>query len=210
MGGLHQPFQAQVAQVIQAQKVADLVDLLLGGDEFPFAGKIDAVIAGEAVGRAAHHHAHFLGAGLPQGIDPGAGGGAPDDGVFDHHHPLALEDFPHRVEFDPDGEIPHALGRLDEGAADVVIADDPHFKGDAGGRGIAQGGVGAGVGEGHHQVGLQGVFPGHGGAQAFAHQVNGLPVDQAVRPGEIDVFEDADGGAAPAGRACGNGARSCP
>ena len=116
------------------------------------------------MGRAAHQHAHFLGAGLPEGLDPGAGGGAPDDGVLDHHHPFALEDLPHGVELNPDGEIPHALGGLDEGAADVVIADHPHFKGDAGGRGVAQGGVDAGVGKGHDQVGGQGVFPGQGGA----------------------------------------------
>ena len=92
------------------------------------------------------------------------------------------------------------LGGLDEGAAHVMVADHPHLKGDAAGRGVAQGGVGAGVGKGHHQVGLQGVLPGQGGAQALAHQIDALPEDLAVRPGEIDEFEDAEMWAAPAAK----------
>jgi hypothetical protein len=47
-----------------------------------------------------------------------------------------------------------SLGGLEEAASDVVIADEGHFVRDAGLEGIAEGGVVAAVGDGHHDVGF--------------------------------------------------------
>ena len=137
----------------------------------------------------------FLDPQLPQGLDPGADRGAPDDGVLDDDDLLALEQFPHRVELDPDPEIPHGLGGLDEGPAHVMVPDHPHLEGNPRFLGIPDGRVVARVGEGHHKVGVHGRFLGQAAAVGLSDHVDVSAEDVAVGAGEIDELEDAKGAA---------------
>ena len=66
---------------------------------------------------------HFAGAGASDHADNLAAGGAANEGIVDQHDALALQQVPHRIQLQLDAEIADRLRRLDEGAADVVIAD---------------------------------------------------------------------------------------
>ena len=128
-GGLDHSLHTQVSQAVQLQKFLNFRYRMLAGDQFFPGGKIDPVIAGIAMGRAADPHMDLLGPGLPEGPDPRPAGGPADDGILHDHHPLPFEHDLDRVQLHPHPEIPHALGRLDEGPAHVMIADHPHLKG---------------------------------------------------------------------------------
>ena len=126
------------------------------------------------------HHAHDL-----------AAGGAADDGIVDQDDALAFEQRAHGIELELHAEIADGLLRLDERAADVVIADQAHAERQAGFEGVADGRGHAGVGHRHDDVGIGGLFAGQQAAQHFAALVDGAAEDQAIGPREIDVLEDA-------------------
>ena len=69
--------------------------------------------------RGAHH------------LDDLDGGGAAHDGIVDQHHALAVDLGAVGVVLQLDAEVADLVGRLDEGAADVVVADDAELEGDA-------------------------------------------------------------------------------
>jgi hypothetical protein len=56
--------------------------------------------------------------------DDFAAGGPADDGVVDEDDALAFEQIADRVELEADAEVADALLGLNEGAADVVVADE--------------------------------------------------------------------------------------
>ena len=89
-------------------------------------------------------------------------------------------------------ELADALLGLDEGAADIVIADDAVFEGDAGALRIADGRGHAGIGNGDDDVGVGRSLARQLPAHLFAHFVDRAAADDGVWPGEIDVFEDAE------------------
>src|ERR1019366_20345 len=60
------------------------------------------------------HHADDLAAGC-----------AAHDRVVNQHDALAFEYMAHWVELQPDAEVAHSLLRLDEGASDIVVANQP-------------------------------------------------------------------------------------
>ncbi len=60
----------------------------------------------------AAHHAHDL-----------AAGGAAHDGIVDQNDAFAFQQAAHRVQLEFHAEVAHALFRLNEGAPDVMIAD---------------------------------------------------------------------------------------
>jgi len=64
-----------------------------------------------------------------QHLDDLAARGAAHDRVVDDDHPLALDHRAHRVELELDAEVADRLARLDEGAPDVVVADQPGVEG---------------------------------------------------------------------------------
>ena len=111
--------------------------------------------------------------------------------IVDQHDALALDDRAVGVVLHPDAELADRLGRLDEGAPDIMVADDAEFERQAAGARIADRGGNAEIGNRHDDVGL-----GRGFARQFrAHRLAGVvdrsAVHDRVRPGEIDVLEDA-------------------
>src|SRR6202023_2383338 len=88
-------------------------------------------------------------------------------------------------------ELTIRLGRLDEGAPHIVVADDAELVGDAGGLEKADRRRHARVGHGHHHVGGGGRFGGELDAEPAADLVDAAAADDRIGPREIDVLEDA-------------------
>src|SRR5258708_8043931 len=88
-------------------------------------------------------------------------------------------------------EFAHALGRLNEGAADVVVSDDAEFERHPGMLAVADRGGHAGIRHRHHDVDLDMAFAGELRAEGFSDFIHRSPADDGIRPREVDVFEDA-------------------
>ncbi len=72
---------------------------------------------------------HFFCAGVPYHADDLAAGGAAHDGVINQDDPLSGEKTAHWIQLELYAEVAHTLLRLNEGAADIVIADQPKAEG---------------------------------------------------------------------------------
>ncbi len=97
------------------------------------------------------------------------------------------------VELHLDPEVADGVARLDEGAADVVVADQPHLERHAGFFGEAERRRHAGVGHRDHDVGLDRLLARELPAELLAHLVDVASEDAAVGAREVDVLEDAAG-----------------
>ena len=127
----------------------------------------------------------------PDHLDDLAHGSAAHDGIVDDDDPLAIQNAGNGIVFYARAEIPDALGGLDEGAAYVMVADEPPFHGDPAGLAVADRGDNAGVGNGDHQVGVNRTFLGENPADVLTNGVDTHTVNRTVRSGEVDVFKDA-------------------
>ena len=145
-------------------------------------------------GRRGDAHVDLGGAGGADHLDDLAAGGAADDGVVDQDDALALDDAAVGGVFELHAEVADAVGGFDEGAADIVVADDAELEGDAALGGVAHGGGDAAVGDGDDDVGVDMAFAGEFGADAFSGGVDADAFDDGVGAGEVDVFEDAEAG----------------
>ena len=96
---------------------------------------------------------HLLGAGLAHHLHDLHRGGAAHEAVVDQHDALARDHRAVGVVLQADAELADRLGRLDEGAADIVVADDAELERNAGGLGIADRRRHAGIGHRHDHVG---------------------------------------------------------
>lgn len=66
---------------------------------------------------------------IPNHRDNSLSGGAADDGIVNNNGLFPAEDRGNGVEFDPNPQLSHSLGRLNKGAPDIAIADNCQFKG---------------------------------------------------------------------------------
>ena len=121
-----------------------------------------------------------------------AAGGPAHDGIVDQDHPLALDERAVDVQLQPHAHVADLLRRLDEGAAHVLIADDPHAEGDAAFGGKADGGGGAAVGDGADQIGLHRRLARQFHADLAAGFIDRTAAEDRIGAREIDVFEDAE------------------
>ena len=103
---------------------------------------------------------YLRGPGLPEQGDNLLGGGAPDDGIVHHYHPLARHTAGQRPQLDAHRLFPALLAGGDEGAANVAVFHQAHPVGDAGLLSKAHGGVQSGVGHADDHVRLHGELPG--------------------------------------------------
>src|ERR1700721_1254904 len=85
----------------------------------------------------------------------------------------------------------HALGRLDEGASDIVIADNTKLERHAGVLAVADRGWNAGIRHRHHHIDRNVALFRELRAKGLAHVVHRASTDDRIRPREIDVFENA-------------------
>ena len=133
-------------------------DGIVRRDQLFAPGRIHAVIAGRNRRRAADAHVNFGGACLAHQAHDLAAGGAAHDRIVHQNHALPFEHAAHRIQFQLHAEIADGLLRLDERAADVVIADQPHAKRNAGFRRVADRRRHARIGHRRDDVGFHGML----------------------------------------------------
>ena len=134
---------------------------------------------------------HFLGARVAHHANDLLAGGAAHDGIVDQHHALARQHMAHRIQLQLHAEVAHPLLRLDEGAANVVVADQSELQRNAALMREAHGRGHAGVGHGNHDVGLDRRFERKLPAHGVARLLHRASEDHAVGPRKIHVLEDA-------------------
>ena len=135
---------------------------------------------------------HLGRAGLAHHLDDFSAGGAAHDAVVHQYDPFAREHRPVGGMLELDAEVADLVGRLDEGAADIVVTDDPEFEWDAAGLGVTHGGGHAAIGNGDDDIGGNAAFDRELGADALARLIYRHALHHGIRPGEIDIFEDAE------------------
>jgi hypothetical protein len=89
-----------------------------------------------------------------------AAGGAANDGVVDEDDALAFEQVVNGIELEADAEVADALLGLNEGAANVVVADEAETEADAALFSVSESRGDAGVGNGDDEVGIHAGFAG--------------------------------------------------
>ena len=189
-----------------------LLDRVARRQQLAALGRVDAVEAAVGGGRAGDPHVHLGRTGRAHHVHDLGRGGAAHDAVVDQDHPLAGERDAVGVVLQLHAEMADLVGRLDEGAADIVVADDAELEGEAGFLRVADRRRHAAVGHRHHDVGRHAALAGELGADPLAHLVDALALDDAVGPGEVDVLEDAEAAAARArtGAGCARRRRRSP
>ena len=115
--GPYHSFKIEIAKTVDAEILADLFHRKLIRDQFLWIRKIDAVMAGEAMRRAAHAHVYLLGAGFSQIDDAGARGRAADDGIIHHDNAFPFHRFFDQIKFYAHIEIANELTRLEKRAS---------------------------------------------------------------------------------------------
>ena len=114
-----------------------------------------------------------------------------DDGVVDQNDALAFQQIAHRIQLEPHAEVAHALLRLDEGAAHIVIADQAEAERNPALRRISEGRRHAGVRHGHDQICRHAGFARKLAAHLVAALLHPAAVDSAVGPGKVHMLENA-------------------
>src|SRR6185369_15097655 len=189
--GAFQIGQRNVTKRIGAEEFADLLGRAGGGDELFASRRVNAVVARGNRRRAADAHVDFFCADFANHAHDFAAGGAADERVVDEDDALAFEQAADGVEFEFDAEIADGLRGFDEGATDVMIADQAHAERDAGFESVADGGGNAGVRNGDDDVGVNRMLLREQAAECFAALVDAAAEDDAVGAREVDMFEDA-------------------
>ena len=85
----------------------------------------------------------------------------------------------------------HALSRLNEGAADIVVADNAELERHPGELAVTDRSGDSGIRHRHHDIDVHMAFTRKLRSKGFADLVDGAPADDGIGPREIDVFEDA-------------------
>src|SRR5829696_7986819 len=173
----------------------DLLDCQVRAYQLIRAVHVDAVVAG-ALDRGRRYPEVDLGsAGLEEQLDQLAARVAAYDGVVHDDHPVALYDARQRVELEPDAELAHPVGRLDESPTDVAVLYEAFRVRDAAPLRVADRRHHPRIGDGDDNVSLGRRLL----CQDLAHPVPGAcdltTVEARVRTGEVHVLEDAQSAA---------------
>src|SRR5580693_1895423 len=119
-----------VAERIRAEKLANIFGGIGRGNELFAGGRVDAVVARRNCGWTADAHVDFTRARFADHANDFAASGAADDGVVDKNDALAFDQTTDGIELQLYAKTANGLRRLDERAADVVIANQAHTKRD--------------------------------------------------------------------------------
>src|SRR6516162_3587937 len=118
--------------------------------------------------------------------------GAAHDRIIDKDDAFAGEIGAARIVLQSHAEMTDLVGRLDEGPADVMVADDPELKGQPGFLGIANRRRHTRIGDRDDDVGIDRTLTGEFLPDALARLVDAATLYNAVRSREIDVLKDAE------------------
>ena len=181
----------QEGEAVGAHEAAHLLEVHARGEQLVALGRVDAVEIGMGDRRRGDAEMHLARARVAHHLHDLHAGGAAHDRIVDQHDALALDDGAVGVVLEAHAELADRLRRLDEGAADVMVADDAELERHAAGGGVAERRGHAGIGHRHDDVGVGRRFPRQLRAHRLARVVDRAAVHDRVGPGEIDVFEDA-------------------
>src|SRR5690242_11549153 len=134
---------------------------------------------------------HFAGARIAHHLHDFDRSGPAHDRVIDEDDAFAVHDRAIGAVLQPNPELADALGRLDEGAPDVVIADDAKLVRERGFLGVANRGGNAGIRHRDDHVGIGRRLAGKLRTQRLAYVIHVAPAHDGIGTGEIDVFENA-------------------
>ena len=151
---------------------------------------------------------HLARAGVAYHADQLAAGGAAHNGIVHQHYALAFQQVAHGIQLQLHAEIANFLRRLDERAANIVVADQPVAEWQLRFRGVADGRGHARVGHRHHNIGVGGILASQQTAQIFPRFLHRTAEHGGIRTREVDMLEHAMGevarrGPALAGHALG-------
>src|SRR5262245_12130711 len=127
-GGVQHAIKTQIGEAIGRDVFPNLFDRVAGGNEFFPGGRIDAVEAGRDDRRRTDAHVHFLSPRIAKHLHNFTACRPPHQRIIDDDDPFPFQDFRHSIELDLDIELADRLLRLNKGAADVVIPNQPKFK----------------------------------------------------------------------------------
>ena len=130
------------------------------GKQFFALRRINAIKTGPRRGRRCDAEMHLFGARIEDHFLDLAAGRAAHNAVIDQDDPFAFDQGAVDVELEAHTHVADLLGRFDEGAAHVLVADDPHAVRDAAFARIANRGWRAAVRHGADQIGLNRAFLG--------------------------------------------------
>ena len=131
-----------------------LGDVHLRGEQLGALGRVDAVEAAVPGRRAGDPHMDLAGAGLAHHLHDLEAGRAADDRIVDQDDALALDQRAVGIVLELDAEVADLVARLDEGAADIMRADDAELERDAALLGVADRRGHARIGHRHDIIGL--------------------------------------------------------
>src|SRR5690606_13215976 len=186
-----QPLERQVAKRVDAEVLADLGDRVPRADQLLAVRHVDPVVTREPDRRARDPEVDLLRAGLADQRDEAAARRAADERVIHHHDALALDDLADRVVLDPDPEVTAGLRRVDEGAADVMVPDQPQLERDAARLAVAERGRVRRVRNAEDAVRVRRLLDREPAPERSPRAVHARAEDVRVRTREIDQLEDA-------------------
>src|SRR5688500_1551789 len=189
-GAVH-ALERKISEGIDVEVLADLIDGLLRADQLFARRHVDAVVARVRDRRRGDAEVDLARAGLADERNEATTGGAAHERIIHHDDAFAVDDLAHRVVLDADAEVAALLRRVDEGAADVVIADEPELVRDAALLGVAERRGVRGVGHTEHAVGSDGLLARKLAAERAPRAVDARAPDAGVGPCEVDELEDA-------------------
>src|SRR5829696_8939546 len=169
----------------------DLLHRQVRANELVRAIHVDAVVAGTLDRGRRDPEVDLSSAGLEEQLDQLAARVAAYDGVVHNDHPFAFDHAGQRVELEPDAELAHTVGRLDESTANVAVLYKAFRVRDAAPLRVAYRRHHPRVGNGDDNISLGRRLIG----QELTHPVPGAgdlaSVEARVGTGEVHVFEDA-------------------
>ena len=142
-------------------------------------------------GRAGDAEVHFRRAGIAHHLDDLHRSRTAHDGVVDEDDPLSLDQAAIGIVLALDAGMTRAVGRLDEGATDIVRADDAELERNAGTLGIADGRGDAAVGHRNDEIDVDRIFDRKLCTDGLACRIHRAPVENRIGAAEVDMLENA-------------------
>src|SRR5690606_14319428 len=116
-------FQREISEAIDAEHAPDFLLVPVRSDQFLARRHVDAVVAAMLDWRGAEPEMDFGRSRLAKEADQAARGRASDQRIVDDLDPPRLENFADRAVLHATLNVATRLGRFDERAADVGVAD---------------------------------------------------------------------------------------
>ncbi len=178
-------------QAVGADIFGHLLDAHPCGEQLGALGRVDPVEAAVPRRRRRDAHVHFAGAGIAHHLHDLEAGGAAHDRIVDQDDPLALKQGAVGIVLQLHAQVADIVRRLDEGAADIMRADDAELERHARLLGIADRRRDARIGHRDDIIDVDRILARQLGADRLAHAIDRAAARHRIGPREIDMLEHA-------------------